>query len=224
MAKKTPPPADEVVPRLYLMSPPLSDAYAFIGDLEAAMDAGDVACVLVDLAARDEGEAKKLLRVLLPLVQGRDAALLVPDDWRLAAHTGADGVHVRGQGEDLKSRIAEAVERSRPDRAVGAGGFRSRDDAMAAGELDVDYVMFGEPSADGWTPPPEQICERAAWWAEIFNVPCVAYAADLADVDALIAARVDFIALREAVWDDPRGPAAAVQDVMIRIASLGNAA
>lgn len=205
------------------MTPPLGDARAFAPELEAAMDAGDIACVLVSFATPDEGEAKKILQVLAPLVQNRDAALLIEADPRLAARTGADGVHVRASGEALAPALADAIARCRPDRIVGAGGLRSRDDAMGAGEQEVDYVMFGEPARDGWSPPGDQVLERATWWTEIFNVPCVAYAATLADVPALAAARVDFIALREAVWNDPRGPAAAVRDAQAAIDELERA-
>ena len=109
-------------------------------------------------------------------------------------------------------------------RCVGAGGLRSRDDAMEAGEQDADYVMFGEPTRDGWSPPAEQVLERAGWWTEIFNVPCVAYAATLADVAALAKIGVDFIAVRDAVWNDPRGPAAAVRDAQAAIDTVEKAA
>jgi thiamine-phosphate pyrophosphorylase len=221
MAKsKTPANSDIVVSRLYLLTAPLGDVRAFAPQLEAAMDAGDVACVLVSFEGPDEGDAKKVLQALAPIVQGRDAALLIEGDPRLAARTGADGVHVRGSGEALGPALEDAITRCRPDRIVGAGGLRSRDDAMTAGEHEVDYVMFGEPARDGWSPPADQVLDRADWWIEIFNVPCVAYAATLADVAALAELRVDFIALRDAVWNDPRGPAAAVGEAQAAIAAV----
>lgn len=220
MAKSKTPTPDVVVPRLYLLTPPLGDARAFAPELEAAMGAGDVACVLVSFDSADEGDAKKVLQILAPLVQGRDAALVIDGDPRMAARHGADGVHVKGSGEALGAALEDAITRCRPDRIVGAGGLRSRDDAMSAGEHDVDYVMFGEPASDGWSPPAEQVLERASWWIEIFNVPCVAYAASLGDVAALAEARVDFIALRDAVWNDPRGPAAAVGEAQAAIAAV----
>ena len=74
---------------------------------------------------------------------------------------------------------------------------------MAAGEAGADYVMFGEP-ARGVAPPLEATLERVGWWAEIFQTPCVAYAASLDDVAALAAAGADFIALGEAVWERRR--------------------
>ena len=89
---------------------------------------------------------------------------------------------------------------------------------MMVGELDVDYVMFGDPAPDGWLPPLEQVVERVSWWAEIFNVPCVAFAARLEDVAALSQAGADFVALGDAVWEDARGPAAAVRDAQAALA------
>ena len=62
---------------------------------------------------------------------------------------GVDGAHVTGAGEAL----AEALASLHPERIVGAGGLRSRDDAMTAGEVGADYVMFGEPRRDGFVPP-----------------------------------------------------------------------
>ena len=72
-------------PRLYLITPPIGDAAAFKPLLEAALGAADIACVLLRVAARDEGEAKAILRVLVPVVQAHDAAALIERDtesWR----------------------------------------------------------------------------------------------------------------------------------------------
>jgi thiamine-phosphate pyrophosphorylase len=44
----------------------------------------------------------------------------------------------------------------------------------------------------------------------VFEIPCVAYAASLAEVAALSAA--EFVALGPFVFADPRGPAAVVAD------------
>jgi thiamine-phosphate pyrophosphorylase len=61
-------------------------------------------------------------------------------------------------------------------------------------------VMFGEPRPDGFTPPAPETLERVAWWAEIFEPPCVGFAAMLDDVAPLAAARADFIAVGDAIW------------------------
>ena len=73
-----------------------------------------------------------------------------------------------------------AVDSLKPARIAGCGGLNSRDDAMLAGERGADYVMFGEPEADGRRPSFEAIVERIEWWAELFTVPCVGFAAAIA--------------------------------------------
>jgi thiamine-phosphate pyrophosphorylase len=55
--------------------------------------------------------------------------------------------------------------------------------------------MFGEPETDGTRPAFDAIVERVAWWAELFELPCVAYAADPDEVAALAAAGADFVAI-----------------------------
>ena len=121
---------------------------------------------------------------------------------REAARLKADGVHLSATDPHLD----EALRALKPDGIVGVGALSSRDVAMTAGEADVDYLMFGEPRPDGYVPPLLTTLDQTRWWAEIFNVPCVAYAARLDDVWPLVEAGAEFVALRDAVWSDPRGP------------------
>ena len=74
---------------------------------------------------------------------------------------------------------------------------------MQAGELGVDYVMFGEADEEGETPTPELVAEFASWWAEIFEVPCVALAETEAAVATLAATGAEFVALGEWVFAEP---------------------
>ena len=60
--------------------------------------------------------------------------------------------------------------------------------------------MFGEPRRDGWTPPLAETIERVAWWAEIFQTPCVAFRRRARRRAPLTAAGADFVALGDAVW------------------------
>jgi thiamine-phosphate pyrophosphorylase len=204
-------------PRLYLITPPLADATDFAPRLEAALAAGDVACVLLRSGAADEHTTKKLVKLLAPVAQKHDAALLI-DAPRLAARAGADGANLRVRGEGLEQAMEEALSSLKPQRIVGVSGLKKRHDSMIAGEHDVDYVMFGDPAPDGFEPPFEDTLERVAWWAEIFNVPCVGYAPRLADVGPLAEAGADFVALGGCVWSDPRGEAQAVAEAMKAIA------
>ncbi len=68
--------------------------------------------------------------------------------------------------------------------------------------------MFGDLDPGGESA--ESVLERASWWAEIFNVPCIGVAHDLSEVDALAKSGAEFVALGASIFDDPRGPAAAV--------------
>jgi thiamine-phosphate pyrophosphorylase len=178
--------------RLYLLTPALNaaDLAAFAPRFAEALAAGDVASALVRLAPG--AEARRIVAALLEIAAARDVALLIEHDARLAARLGVDGVHV-GNGQ-----VAEAVESLKSQRIVGAGGLKLRDDAMSAGEAGADYVMFGEP---GVLPSFEATLERVSWWAEIFEAPCVGYAASLDEVAPLADAGADFIALDGAVWE-----------------------
>lgn len=200
----------EVQPQLFLLSPRLSDAEAFRPRLAEACAGGRVAAVLLRAGGADERSLVNLLKVLVPVAQASGAAVLVdlpesPDAVAIAVRGGADGLHA---GADADWRGLR--ERLKDGRSLGAGGLRTRDDAMRAGEAGADYVMFGEPRPDGWTPPLADVADRAAWWAEIFETPCVAFASGLDAVPTLAATKAEFIALGSAVWDHPDGPAAAL--------------
>ncbi|HEX8665976.1 MAG TPA: thiamine phosphate synthase [Beijerinckiaceae bacterium] len=200
----------EPTARLYLVTPPIADADAFAPRLAEACAAGEVAAVLLRLEAADERTLTNRVKVLAPAAQDGGAAVLVSapgevDLAAVAARGGADGVHV-GADPALVRSLRERLK----DRIVGAGGVRSKDDAMAAGEAGADYLMFGEPRPDGSVPPLDAVAERAAWWAEIFETPCVAFAPSLDAVARLAATGAEFVAMGDAVWSHGDGPAAAV--------------
>ena len=78
---------------------------------------------------------------------------------------------------------------------------------MLAAEAGADYVMFGEPDASGRRPSFDAIVERVAWWAEVFEIPCVGFAGTLDEVEPLAAAGADFVALGDCVFAmDADGP------------------
>lgn len=201
----------DLTPRLYLVSPIITDVEAFAPQLAAACEVGDIAAVLLRLATSDERAAIKQVKALAPIAQNQGAAVIVAGTPVVAVRGGADGVHLTGSGSaDEIEAAREALDTMKPERIVGIGGLRSKHDAMVAGEMDVDYVMFGEPLPNATLPPFSQVIERAAWWAEIFSVPCVAFAPTLEDVTPLAETGVEFVAVGEAIWSAPEGPAKAV--------------
>src|SRR5215831_1988947 len=187
--------APRPAPRLYLVTPQLVDPSGFTRQLTAALDAGDVAAVLLRRAEIDERTLINCAKALAPAVQSKDAALLLDGRPDLVARAGADGAHLTGL-----AAFSNAVEQLKPERIAGAGGLVTRHDAMLAAEQGADYVMFGEPSVEGQRPALPAIEERVAWWAEVFEIPCVGYAASLDDIAPLVTAGADFIALGDFLW------------------------
>jgi thiamine-phosphate pyrophosphorylase len=183
-------------PRLYLITPPLGDTTASARDLGPALDAGDIAAVLLRLDPADERTLINRAKAIAAIVQRRDVALLVDGHPDVAIRAGADGAHLSGI-----EAFTGALGALKPDRIAGAGGLFSRDEALRAGEAGADYVMFGEPPPSPADRPAfAAIAERIKWWAELIEVPCVGYAANLDEAAALAQAGADFIALGEWIW------------------------
>ena len=195
------------MPRLYLATPDVDDPSQLAGVLPELLAAADVAAVLVRQKLADQRRMISRIKALAPAVQNAGAALLVDGHVELVARGGADGAHVSGI-----AALEEALPSLRPDRIAGVGGLATRHDSMAAGELGADYVLFGEPDANGERPSTAAIAERLQWWDELFEPPCVGFAVSLAEAAEFAAAGADFVLLGETVWADPRGPKAALLD------------
>jgi thiamine-phosphate pyrophosphorylase len=204
-AKPTPP---RPAPRLYLATPEVDDPSRLIAQLPDLLAAADVAAVLVRLKETDQRSMISRLKQLAPAIQNAGAALLVEGHVELVARAGADGAHVTGL-----AALEEALPSLKPDRIAGIGGLVTRHDSMAAGEVGADYVLFGEPDAKGERPSAEAIAERLQWWDELFEPPCVGFAASLAEASEFAAAGADFVLVGDFVWADPRGAKPALIDV-----------
>ena len=194
------------------MTPTIADPSAFSDQLASALDAGDVAAVLLRLAEADERTLINLVKALAPPVQSKGAALLLDGRTELVARGGADGAHLRGIAD-----FTAALETLRPERIAGVGRLASRHDAMVAAEQGADYVMFGEPDVTGKCPDFAAVEERIAWWAEVFEIPCVAYSDSLETISPLVAAGADFIALGSAVWREPDTVAQTIREAGSRL-------
>lgn len=197
--------------RLYLITPVLEDS-SFAPRLAEACATGAVAAILLRLAPADERTLTNQVKALAPAAQEHGAAVIVTTEGKadlatIAARGGADGVHIAGD----PALVRELRDRLKSERALGVGAIRTKDDAMTFGEAGVDYLLFGEPRPDGSLPSLESAIERAAWWAEIFETPCVAYAPSFEAVEPLAATNAEFVALGDAVWSHPDGPAAGVK-------------
>ena len=205
MATKPVPPRP--VPRLYLATPEVDDPAALIASLPGVLEKADIAAVLVRLKPTDQRTMISRIKALAPAIQDAGAALLLDGHVELIARAGADGAHLTGI-----TAMEEALPTLKPDRIAGVGGLTTRHDSMAAGEAGADYVLFGEPDAHQQRPSVEAIAERLQWWAELFEPPCVGYAASREEAHEFAAAGADFVLVGDFIWADPRGAAAALID------------
>lgn len=180
--------------------------------LASALAVADIAAVLLRIGFAAERDMIAAVKQFASTVQEAGAALLVADYPEIVARSGADGAHLSG----IEAMNA-ALPALKPQRIVGAGGLRSRHDAMLAAEAGVDYVMFGEPAAEGRRPAFETTVERIDWWAALFEIPCIGYAGSFDEIGPLCDAGADFIALGAWVFADPRGAAVVLRDAAAAI-------
>src|SRR4029077_20009907 len=196
--------------RLYLVAP--QDPAGPTDRPAAALAAADIAAVLLPPPPAHARARIDHAKALAATVQNKGAALLLDGHADLAARSGADGAHLGGV-----EALTAALATLKPARIAGCGRLATRHDAMLAAEAGADYVMFGEPDATGRRPAFDAVAERVAWWAELFEVPCVGFAASLDELEPLAAAGADFVAM-DCVFADPGGTSAAVADAARRLA------
>jgi thiamine-phosphate pyrophosphorylase len=178
----------------------VADPAQLVSELPALLAAADVAAVLLRLAPGDERSIIQRAKALVPPAQNAGAALLIDGHFGQVARAGADGANVYGI-----DAMQEATPSLKPDRILGVGGLVTRHDAMVAGEAGADYVLFGEPDANGERPSADAICERLDWWAELFEPPCVGFAATFDEAELFAAAGADFVLVGDFIWQDARG-------------------
>ena len=193
-------------PRLYLITPIVGGAADFAPQLTDALAGADIAAVLFRLADSDERALINRIKALAPIAQDAGAAFLIDGHADLVARSGADGAHLTGIDEFNAAR-----EQLKPDRVAGAGGLTTRHDVMVAAEAGADYVMFGGPDIELAVTK-----DRVSWCAEVFELPCVAYARSATEIEPLVMAGADFIAL-DYVWQASAGVKQALREAASRL-------
>jgi thiamine-phosphate pyrophosphorylase len=186
-----------VASQLYLVLPvTAADAEHLARRVAAAAHAGPVATVLIEPDAASPPSAPQLADAIAA-IQKLGIATLLAGDAALARVVKADGVHLV-PSKTLQAAFADARETLGSRFIVGADVGRSRHDAMTLGEAGADYVGFGIPAhVEDRETARERRLDLVQWWAEIFEVPCVAFDIDTpADADDLARAGADFLALR----------------------------
>lgn len=192
--------------RLVLIIPPDATA-GFEQKLVSALEAGDVASLLIPRYDLDEDAFQKLAERLVRIAQERDVAAIVAGDPRVANRVKADGMHM----EDGKSALADAISRNGGKMTVGAGGAKTRDDALDLGEEQPDYIFFGRFGYDNKPEPHPRNLALGRWWAEMISIPCIVLGGnDTASVREVAETGAEFVALCFAVFGEGRDAAAEV--------------
>jgi len=183
--------------------------------LGAALAAVQVSSVLIAPAqdgVLDAASAKPLVE----LAQWAGAAALIADNAALAKALRADGVHL-GISMDPAGTYADARRILGPRAIVGADAGISRDDAMTLAEDGAEYVAFGAPlDLSDLDKARARRAELISWWAEIFEVPCVAFDVESPEAAAALAqAGADFVSVTLPTAEPP----AAARDLVAGLAA-----
>lgn len=193
--------------RIVLIAPEGANPEGFAGALRQALSGGDVASLILPQYGLDEAAFQRLAEAATPIAQAAGAAVVIAGDSRVAGRVKADGIHVEG-----KADLAEAVERWQAKMMVGAGGPKTRDDALELGEQRPDYIFFGRFGYDNKPEAHHRNLSLGQWWAEVIEVPCVVMAgSDIASVEAVARTGAEFVALSSAVFGEGADPRQAVE-------------
>jgi thiamine-phosphate pyrophosphorylase len=193
--------------RLFLATPTEFDLPAFREVMEKVLSSADCASLLLTIDPAERGLIEEAADELMAQAFAHDTAFLLADAPELALELGADGVHIT-QGLDA---FYVARETLGAGRIVGFAANQSRDQAMRAGEAGADYVAFGDMSGDHDF---ETTLDLTTWWAEVFEIPCVAFSPPDRDLARrLIKAHADFLGLTQTVWLSAQGAVPAVRAV-----------
>ncbi|TGQ09930.1 MULTISPECIES: thiamine phosphate synthase [unclassified Mesorhizobium] len=189
--------------RIVLIVPPLVPAEHIC----AAFEGGDIASLILPDNGMDDASFQAFAERIVPIAQGAGIAVIIAGDSRIAGRVQADGIHVEAKPREL----AETIERLAGKMMIGAGGAKTRDEALELGEERPDYMFFGRFGYDNKPEPHHRNLALGEWWAEMISIPCIVMGgSELASVETVAATGAEFVALSSAVFADGRDPAAAI--------------
>jgi thiamine-phosphate pyrophosphorylase len=194
--------------RLYLVLPPAMTSR--VADVSRVLQAADIPCLL--LTGKPETIGDDVILRMMHCAQSHDTAFLLQDDAETVKRLGADGIHL-----DVTDTCRDARNLLGNGAIIGADCGLSRHLAMTLAEQGADYVTFGGSGGQ----ENETSKELIAWWAELFEVPCVAWGVETIEEATFLAnAGADFVALSPAIWNS-ESPTHAIQGFQAALAATG---
>jgi thiamine-phosphate pyrophosphorylase len=192
---------------LYAITPDEPDTARLLARVEPVLAAGPALLQYRNKAA-GASLRRQQARALLPLCDAYDVALIVNDDWRLAADIGAAGAHLGGGDGDVRE-----VRRTLGDRTVlGVSCYDDLARARSAVDEGADYVAFGAFHPSGTKPAARRADIALLHGSAAFGLPRVAIGGITpANARPLVAAGADLIAVVGGLFDaaDPHAAALA---------------
>ncbi len=164
--------------------------------LTAALAAVPIASVLI-VPPSDSALDAAEVEALVEQAQSQGAAALLLADADLARRLRADGVHLP-YSKSIEADYRGARQIVGPRAIVGVHAGKSRHDAMLLAEAGADYIAFGVPDGvQDQEAARARRLELVAWWAEIFEIPCVALDVESPeDAAQLSEAGADFVGVK----------------------------
>lgn len=194
-------PQEPQTPQIYLITPPEFELSSFPTTLAQIMDAVEIACLRLSLAAQDEDDVARAADLLRETCHERDIPLVLDTHVRLVEKLGLDGVHLT----DGARTVRFARKELGADTVIGAFCRASRHEGMNAGESGADYVALGPMSDTGLGAGDVAAQEDFEWWSQMIELPVVAEGGITLEVVERYAPFTDFFAIGPEIWkaEDP---------------------
>lgn len=191
-------------PQIYLITPPVFELAPYGEVLKSVLDAHDIACLRLSLAARDEDALARAADALREIAHARDVAIVVEDHVLLADRHGLDGVHLT----DTRKNIRKLRTEMGADAIIGAFCGVTRHDGMNAAEAGADYVSFGPIGTSTLGDGTSVDFELFEWWSAMIEVPVVAEGALTVELVEKYGPVTDFFGIGSEIWASENASAA----------------
>lgn len=203
--------------QLYLITPPqIKDVNLFCLNLEAALSAAPVSCLQIRLKkenneCEDDVIILSLFNKIKPICDKYGTLIIINDNPYVAKKARADGVHL-GQKDADYSHARELLGH---EAIIGITCHNSKELAFNAVSSGADYVAFGAfYSSETKYIKHKANMEILEWWQEAMEIPCVAIGGiDISNVENIIKAGADFIAMSNAIWSNSEDIASVVSQL-----------